>query len=531
MGKSRAKGIIKKILIFLVCGLVFIGYRHIKNKANNNSVAFDTTKVTTGDINVQISGDGVIEPLERYDITPLVFGTIEKCDFSETDIVKKDDVLYKFESFTVENNIKKLENNLEKLMINQNKLKENLEKTTVYAPHSGRLSGFSVKKGENVSTMTVGQIIDDSYFVAEVFYNRSQISKMYIGQEATVVIPDVMSSDVGTISKISDTFIPQSNGVSLYSVEITINKKMSIVEGTMAYAVVSGVECVGDGKIKAFERYSVVPEISGKVKDVYVSNNDYVTKGQKLFKIDEDTYTRAIEDGELDIQNAYISLAQTKKDLEDYSIKSPIDGVVLSKEYKAGDSINSNYKGSALMVVANMSKVKFNMSIDELDIAKVKKGQFVQVTADALVGEMFEGKVTSVAEEGKSVNGVTNYTVEVTIDKPGKLKSGMNVDAVIIIENKEDVLAVPSSAVVRDGIKYYVNVYKEDTNETEKRYVEIGVSDSKNVEILSGLEDGEWVITSNLSGVYDIFDMDNMRKESDERRKSMMDGIQGGGGR
>ena len=64
---------------------------------------------------------------------------------------------------------------------------------------------------------------------------------------------------------------------------------------------------------------------------------------------------------------------QTKKELEDYSIKSPIDGVVLSKEYKAGDSINSNYKGTSLMVVANMSKVKFDMSIDELDIAKVKK--------------------------------------------------------------------------------------------------------------------------------------------------------------
>lgn len=531
MGKDGTKSMLKKLIIFCVLAvLLFAGYKYIhKQKGKDTETKVATTKVDNGNINVEISGDGVIEPFERYDITPLVYGNIEKCDYNETDSVKKDDVLYKFESVTVENNIKKLENNLEKLIINQNKLKENLEKTTVYAPHSGRLSGFSVKKDENVSTMTIAQVVDDSYYVAEVYYNKAQINNMYIGQKAIVVIPDVMSSDSGKISKISNTFIPQTNGVSLYSVEITINKKMSILEGTEAYAIVDGIESVGDGKIKSFERYPIVPEISGKVKEVYVSNNDYVKEGQKLFKIDEDTYRRSIRDGELDIQNAYISLAQTKKDLEDYSIKSPIDGVVLSKEYKAGDSINSNYKGTSLMVVANMSKVKFSMSIDELDIVKVKKGQNVEVTADALIGEVFEGKVTSVAEEGKSVNGVTNYTVEVTIDEPGQLKSGMNVNAVIIIENKEDVLVVPNSAVVREGIKYYVNVYKEDINETEKRYVQIGVSDSKNVEILEGLEKGEFVISSNLGGVYDIFDMDNMKKESDEHRKNMMDSMSGGG--
>ena len=498
------------------------------NKNETNEVI--TKEIKYGSINVQISGDGVIEPLERYDITPLVYGNIEECNFNETDLVKKDDVLYKFESFTVENSIKKLENNLQKLLINQDKLKKDLKKVNVVAPHSGRLSGFNIKKGENVSSMAVAQIIDDSYYTAQVFFNKSQIEKMYIGQEAVVVIPDVMAGDKGNITKISDSFIPQTNGVSLYSVEITINKKLSITEGTGAYAIIDGIQSVGNGKIKEFERYSVVPEISGKVKEVYFCNNDYVTQGQTLFVLDDENYLRQIKDGEIDIENARLSLEATKKDLEDYSVKSPIDGVVLSKEYKAGDSINSNYKGTSLMVVANMSKVKFDMEIDELDIAKVKKGQDVEVTADALVGETFLGKVTSVAAEGTSVNGVTNYTVEVTIDEPRDLKSGMNVDAIIIIEKKDDVLLVPSLAINKEGNKYYVNVYSKDTEQSERRYIEVGVSDSQNVEVLSGLSEGEQVLSNSSSGLGSEFTMENMRKNGEEQRQNMLDNMSGGSG-
>lgn len=505
--------ILKKILIILIIIAVVVGgiyYWRVRGEKSDSTEKLNIQSVSRGNINISISGDGVIEPLERYDITPLVTGTIEECRFNEADTVKKDAVLYRFESFSVKNNIQKIENNIAKLNTSQERLRENLEKTTVYAPKSGRLSDFKVKKDENVGMQAIAQIIDDSYYTVEVFYNQAQVEKMYIGEDALVVIPAVMSSVKGKISKINDVFIPQSNGVSLYSVEIKIVDKMSIVEGTSAYALIDGVQSVGNGKIKNFERYPIVPEISGKVVEVYVSDGDYVVEGQKILKLDEETYVRSLKDGELDLKNMYLSLEEAKKNLKDYNITSPIDGVVLSKEYKAGDSINMNSKTTSLMVVANMTKVKFDMNIDELDIARVKKGQHVDVTAQALEGEVFEGTVTSVAEEGTSTNGVTNYVVEVTIDKPGNLKPGMNVDAVIVIENKENVLVVPSLAVIKDGLKYYVNVYSEDTGSVEKRYIEKGLGDGTSIEIVSGLAEGEKILISSSSGLEGL--MSNMRQ-------------------
>lgn len=526
MTKINTKKILKIVCVVLVV-VILVGILIFWLKGRNTSEVvskINTKEVTKGNINVEISGSGVIEPFERYAITPLVYGNIEECNFDETDVVKKDDVLYKFESFSVENSIKKAENNIDKLISNQNKLKENLEKTNVYATHDGRINGFNIKENENVGTSSVGYIIDDSYVVVEVFFNKAQIEDMYLGEEAIIVIPELQDSVVGNISKISSDFIPENKGISLYSVEITVNKKMSVPQGISVYAIINGIESV-EGKIKNFEKYSIIPEISGKVKEIYVSNNDYVKKGQKLFKIDEETYVRSIKDGEIDLKNAYLSLEETKKNLDDYSIKSPIDGVVLSKSYKKDDSIDSNSRGTTLMVVANMSKVKFDMEIDELDISKVKKGQKVLITSEALEGEEFVGKVTSVAEEGTSTNGVTNYTVQVTIDEPGNLKSGMNVDAIIIIEDKSDVLLVPSLAVTKEGTKYYVYVGEEK----EKRYIEIGVSDNTNVEVVSGLKEGEKIVYGSSSSQIDVKDMSDIKTEAKEQRQNMWSGMSGGG--
>ena len=165
MLKLNGKKLLKKVCILTILAiLIGVLIFYLKGKSNPEVVSrINTKEVTMGDINVKISGSGVIEPLERYAITPLVYGNIEECNFEETDLVKKDDVLYKFESFSVENSIKKVYNNIEKLTINQNKLKENLEKTNVYATHDGRISGFNVKENENVGTSLVGNIIDDSY--------------------------------------------------------------------------------------------------------------------------------------------------------------------------------------------------------------------------------------------------------------------------------------------------------------------------------------------------------------------------------
>ena len=122
----------------------------------------------------------------------------------------------------------------------------------------------------------------------------------------------------------------------------------------------------------------------------------------------------------------------------------------------------------------------------------------MEVTADALEGQTFTGTVTNVCLESAYSNGVTTYPVTVTMDEMGDLLPGMNVDGVIILDEAQDVLAVPSGALMRGN-----QVYVKDDSVTERQgpvpagfravEVETGVISDSYVEIKSGLEEGDVV--------------------------------------
>lgn len=130
--------------------------------------------------------------------------------------------------------------------------------------------------------------------------------------------------------------------------------------------------------------------------------------------------------------------------------------------------MNNATSNVVLMTVADMSRMKFSLGVDELDIAKVQVGQKVNITADALQDMNFEGEISNIPAEGETQNGVTTYLVEVIISDPGTLKSGMNVNAEIIVESKKDVLYLPMGAVtkIRDMSFVMVNNEKEEDVES-----------------------------------------------------------------
>ena len=167
----------------------------------------------------------------------------------------------------------------------------------------------------------------------------------------------------------------------------------------------------------------------------------------------------------MDLKDLQYTLDSQMKELENYNIISPIDGVVIMKDAKVGDTVNNQSGNVILMTVADMSKMVFELAVDELDIAKVKVGQLASIEADALPNEKFEGRVTNISLEGNSQNGVTTYTVEITIDEPGNLKPGMNVNAEIMVEHKNDILYLPMAAITMIRNNAYVYLDSNDAQE------------------------------------------------------------------
>ena len=455
------------LIILIIAGVAYGGYevysKIAKSKSSQNVAQETTTRVIRGDLEVKISGTGTVEPIERYDIVPLVKGTIISAPYEEGMQVKKGDVLYKIDDSDISFEIEKDRNNIEKTKLQNKETLENIKNLQIYAPCDGKITNFTLKVGDQVGNNSkVADIINDRQLKAMVSFTGSQIQQIHIGQQAQLTIPELMIQVDGKVTDINYTSKAGPNGTVLYDVEITIDNPDALTAGMQVHGVIKGNE----GEIKSpipavlqnVQEETINAKTSGTVKAIYVKNDTLVKAGDKIMELENENLFITKTTNEMNLRDQQLSLESKLEQLKNYNITSPIDGVVIAKYYKAGDNLSSNNSSNILMTVADMSKMVFTIAVDELDIAKMQIGQKVDVTADALPGAQFEGKITNIPAEGTSQNGVTTYNVQVTIAEPGELRPGMNVNAEVIVQSKQNVLQLPIAAVTKVGNKYFVNV-------------------------------------------------------------------------
>lgn len=542
------------LIVGVVISQIFAG-RHTAN------TMYIESRVTRGDIEVKIEGTGSVEPIDRYDIMPLVRGTILESVPEEGDEVKEGDVLYVIDHTDMDTNIEKTMNSYAKLQKTEKELREKIANLTYYATASGVLSGFALKEGESFPANggKIGEVTDTSVIVATVPFSRTQLEKIQIGQTATVNIEKYMQAVQGRVTDKSYVAKATGSGSALYDVTIHIDGRdiTGIPENTKITAsIVAGGETLispSVGTTSYPESKILTAKVGGTVSKVFVKNGQWVTKGQKLITFENDELDSSLENNLLDQKDIQATLKSQNGELEDYTITSPINGKVITKNYKKGDNLQNNTTGTTVMTVADMSKMKFYISADELDIAKIKIGQSVSVSADALTGAEFDAMVTQIATEGVSNNGVTTYQVEVTINNPEGLMPGMNVTGEIVVESAENVLMVPVSAVTVRGGRYFVFAGTGKTEKLSKEKapapsgrpeqmgdisdrilrqleeakpegteiveITVGMSNDEYIEVISGLSEGQTVfITGSPTTAMEAF------------ANMMRGGMQNGGG-
>ncbi|MGE7872892.1 efflux RND transporter periplasmic adaptor subunit [Bacillus paramycoides] len=174
-------------------------------------------------------------------------------------------------------------------------------------------------------------------------------------------------------------------------------------------------------------------------------------------------------------------------------LQAPVTGTITSLSVASGDSVQVS---DPVAHITNYNALQTTISVDELDVPKVKEGQAVKITASAFGDETFSGKVTNVATKGTSEKGVSTFDVTVQIEDPKNMKIGMSTEASISIESKEDALYVPVEAVYTNGNEKYVLIptsSDDSTQSTKKVKVETGISNDTYVEITKGLAKGDTV--------------------------------------
>lgn len=191
------------------------------------------------------------------------------------------------------------------------------------------------------------------------------------------------------------------------------------------------------------------------------------------------------------------------------TITSPIDGIVLSKSVEEGQTVAASFSTPELFTIAqDLTNMQVVADVDEADIGDVKAGERVTFTVDAYPDDSFEGTVKQVRQEATTTNNVVTY--EVVISAPNadlKLKPGLTANVTIFTAEKAGVLSVPSKALrytptkeTVGGLKIVDNnaktkVWMVDGKSVKAVTVTIGMTDGTNTQILSGLTEGQQVIT------------------------------------
>lgn len=335
----------------------------------------------------------------------------------------------------------------------------------------------------------------------EVKYESSKVSKQNISTSitATGTIEPVTEVEVGTqVSGIIDKIYVDYNSVVKKGQLIAeLDKTNLLSELSSAKSNMESAKSNMEYQKSNYNRY----------KELYskglVSADDY-ENAQLSYKQASEEYA---------IQKESVSKAQTN--LGYAIITSPIDGIVLSKEVEEGQTVAAAMETPTLFIIAqDLTDMQVIADVDEADIGGVKEGQRVTFTVDAFPDDLFEGKVTQVRQEATEESNVVTY--EVVISAPNddlKLKPGLTANVTIFTNERDGVLAVPSKALrfapnenlLAEGesitdCEGKDKVWMREGSNFKAVPVKIGVTNGTYTEIISGLKEGDAVLTDFIIG-------------------------------
>ena len=207
---------------------------------------------------------------------------------------------------------------------------------------------------------------------------------------------------------------------------------------------------------------------------------------------------------EAQVRQAEGALEQAKLDLEHTRITSPIDGVVISRQVDAGQTVAASFAAPQLFQIAqDLTKMQVDADIDESDVSKVHVGQIAQFTVDAMPTRTFEGVIRQVRKSPTNIQNVITYDAVMDVPNPTlELLPGMTANIRIPVQVRENVLRIPNPALrfrpdsntkPAQSTVYVLN----SAGMPEARTIKVGISDGLYTEVVSGdLRQGEAVVLS-----------------------------------
>lgn len=443
------------------------------------------------DVSNSLSGVGTLKPAQTYTVTSLVDGKILAADFEEGDVVEEGTVLYTVDSADAATNVEKAQIALEQAQRNYEKV---VDRQYVRAEASGTVSVLKVKKGDEITSgQEVAIIRDSSTMLLSLLFPAVDAANFWVGQDALVTLDGTFEQIPGRVLSVTGTDALGTGNMLTRTVVVAVPNAGGLTTAQAATASVAGIHSIASAAFTYNDEKTLTASATGTVTGLLVKEGDAVDKDAILIELSGDDLTESIQSASETLRNAELSMKNMEDTMANYTITSPIKGTIVQKNYKQGDSLST---GKEMCIIYDLSYLEMVISVDELNISALEVGQPVVITADAVNGQSYEGKVTRVSVAGNTSGGTTTYPVTIRIDQTEGLRPGMNANAEIVTAKSSQTLTVPNAAIIRGNYVLVTTDSPSAANADESMtapegyvYVPVktGVSGDDYTEILSGL--------------------------------------------
>jgi RND family efflux transporter MFP subunit len=215
-----------------------------------------------------------------------------------------------------------------------------------------------------------------------------------------------------------------------------------------------------------------------------------------------------VTSAKLNQSSASSSLSQAEDNADKRTVKAPVGGLITAlnavngQALGSGSSSGGQTSSGGAAEISDLATLRASVQINEVDLVKVKLGQKATITYDALPDSSASGTVTAIAPKGTSTQGVVTYDVTVTLEKiDPRLRPNMSCTVEIVTETKAAALVVPTAAIKIDSTtnQKYVLVVSGSDGSSKRTDVKTGLVVGTTTEIVSGVTEGQTVVTSSSS--------------------------------
>ena len=531
-GRKKKKMVKNLIILAVVLALLAAGgfalYRFLFSTGGEEGEIF-SQPAFLGSIQSKVSGSGTAKAKETAAITLNAGGTVQEVLIAPGQTVTAGQPLYTIFSQAAEDAVKTAQEKVENLYKDLSDLQEDAANLTIRAPFAGKLQDvkeFQIDQDVSKGTV-VATLVNDKQLKLSLYFSYAYEDQISVGQSVDVSIPAVMRTFTGTVEKINKVSYISPEGAVHFEAVIVFDNPGTLTAEMDASAVLTAADGTAiypyeNGKTEYYESRDIIAKASGPVTAIgNLLDHANVQAGEALLYLGSSTIDSQIRSKQEEINSAQTKLDEAQKALNDFNAVAPIDGTVTSCNLTPGQEVKS---GDTVVMISNNVTMLVTITVDDRNISFIKPGNYVDLDWN---GQVYQGLVTSIDMGGAQAGqGMTSYPVTLTVDNvDGSLMDGAWLQYSFVTSESADCILVPTTSVKyfsdMDGTRQSVVFVKrasrpDDVPELElpevapgeKRtfpseeegyypvIVETGISDTQNVEIVSGIQEGDEVFVN-----------------------------------